>query len=159
MKLGSIPFHRLIIHNWHKFLPMEFIAYAKYFHGGKQDKDKAPFMMAWNHHVKLGKNHWEHWLLNPNYNFSTAVDGKLPMPPKYVREMVADWMGASRTKTNSWDMTDWLEKTIPEIKYDFHPKTCLALEKILCDELKYENVRIDLQYYKIPIGKNTNETN
>ena len=38
------------------------------------------------------------------------------MPQNYALEMVADWMGASRAYTGSWDMADWLSTHISKIK-------------------------------------------
>jgi hypothetical protein len=32
----------------------------------------------------------------------------LLMPEEYIREMIADWLGASRAKTGSWDIKLWL---------------------------------------------------
>lgn len=57
--------------------------------------------------------------------------GPMPMPERYVREMVADWMGASRAYTGSWDMVDWLEKNLPRM--DLHPVTVERLWFLLLD--------------------------
>jgi hypothetical protein len=38
---------------------------------------------------------------------TTATLKALPMPEKFVREMVADWMGAGRAITGRWDVNDW----------------------------------------------------
>jgi len=91
-------------------------------------------MFAWLHHVHYGPHHWEYWLLNPDYNFATSENGKLPMPETYVREMVADWMGASRTYTGSWDMSKWLTENEPRIASLIHDKTherlCMVLHEL-----------------------------
>ena len=130
----GVPVWRLIIHDWQKFTISEFPKYARYFFGGKQEKDKEPFMFAWLHHVHYGPHHWEYWLLNPDYNFATSENGKLPMPETYVREMVADWMGASRTYTGSWDMSKWLTENEPRIASLIHDKTherlCMVLHEL-----------------------------
>jgi len=34
----------------------------------------------------------------------------LEMPEKYVKEMVADWMGAGRAITGRWECQEWYEK-------------------------------------------------
>lgn len=127
----GVPVWRLIVHDWQKFTPSEFPKYARYFFGGKQEKDKEPFMYAWLHHVHYGPHHWEYWLLNPNYNFASGENGKLPMPETYVREMVADWMGASRVYTGSWDMTEWLKKNLPRIRPNMHIVTIARLNDVL----------------------------
>jgi len=135
LKTG-VPIWRLIIHDWQKFTLSEFPQYARYFFGGKQEKDKESFMLAWLHHVHYGKHHWEHWLLNPNYNFSTGINGKLPMPETYVREMVADWMGASKTYTGSWNMAVWLSNNGSRMEANMHKDTIDLVHKVLI-ELDY----------------------
>lgn len=111
-KLG-IGFWQLFIHDWQKFTPAEFPKYARYFFRDKSNETyRVAFMYAWLHHVQYGKHHWEHWLLNPDYNFAGAENGCLPMPHKYIKEMVVDWLGASKAYTGSWDMTDWLGKNL-----------------------------------------------
>jgi Family of unknown function (DUF5662) len=39
----------------------------------------------------------------------------LPIPERYIREMVADWLGASRAYTGSWYIDSWLEKNLPKM--------------------------------------------
>lgn len=66
-KLG-IPFLGLI-HDWSKYLPSEFIPYARYFNGGyargEQPEDvKLAFDFAWLHHQRWNKHHWQSYLLH-----------------------------------------------------------------------------------------------
>lgn len=68
---------------------------------------------------------------------SSLENGIVEMPLHYVTEMVADWMGAGRTYTGSWDMTDWLWNHIPKIKV--HSKTANHLRGIL-DSLGYADI-------------------
>lgn len=70
-KLGLI--WRGIIHDWTKFLPDEFIPYARFFYGqdgqpksvppGSTDPIEAAFILAWNKHQKRHDHHWQFWLL------------------------------------------------------------------------------------------------
>jgi hypothetical protein len=53
------------------------------------------------------------------------------MPEIYVREMVADWWGASRAYTGSWDMSDWLTKNLPRIEKKLHPYSIDHLADVL----------------------------
>lgn len=134
-RLGGIPTLRLIIHDWQKFLPVEFGSYADYFYGGeKTAANKQAFMYAWLHHIHYGPHHWEYWLLNPQYNFSTAINGKAPMPAVYVREMIADWLGASRAYTGGWDMTAWLDAHLNNILDNLHPKSVKLLLEMLTEQ-------------------------
>lgn len=78
------------IHDWSKFLPSEFIPYAKTF-GNNTTIDKKPeFYIGWLHHQKRNKHHWQYWIVQN----STDDFYPLPMPKKYVIEMLADWYGA-----------------------------------------------------------------
>lgn len=51
------------------------------------------------------------------------------MPETYVREMVADWMGASRLYTGDWNISDWLAENLPRMK--LHPNTLGKVVSIL----------------------------
>src|SRR6266536_5236416 len=66
------PLWRLIIHDWSKFLPCEWEPYVQSFYcrdGSKRDwktRDvwtKMEFDLAWNHHQKVNKHHWQFWTL------------------------------------------------------------------------------------------------
>jgi hypothetical protein len=53
----------------------------------------------------------------------------LPMPEKFVREMVADWMGAGRAITGRWDVQEWYATHREQIV--LHPATRHRVEAIL----------------------------
>jgi len=42
----------------------------------------------------------------------------LKMPDKYIREMVADWMGAGKAITGKWEVRDWYEKNKHRIRLE-----------------------------------------
>lgn len=126
-----------IIHDWSKFLPDEFLPYARHFYGkypkfaeikhlpaiytGLTQEDIAyQFDFGWLHHQHRNKHHWQRWLLTLD---SARSDGKsfpLPMPDKYRREMLADWRGAGRAYGNS-NTADWYTKNKAHIQ--LHPDT------------------------------------
>ena len=75
-KLG-IPW-RGVLHDMSKFLPSEFIPYARFFYNpdgsSKQIRDKtgyykpnntgdAEFDLAWFYHKSRNKHHWQYWIL------------------------------------------------------------------------------------------------
>ena len=122
----GVPLWRLIVHDWQKFSPYEFVAYAKKFHS---DEDAAmPFAYAWLHHENTAPHHWGYWIPRSG----KYARQPLAMPETYVREMVADWMGASRAYTGSWDMTDWLRKNLPDMPLS--GDTCYILRDILAEQ-------------------------
>ena len=117
-----------IIHDWSKFRPSEFGPYARCFYasdGTKQYKESSEFREAWNHHQKRNKHHWQYWLIT----WDRGTTDPLPMPDNYVREMVADWMGAGRAITGKWEALEWYEKNKEKIQ--IHPDSRKYAEKIL----------------------------
>ena len=90
----NVPARLLLIHDWDKFVPWRFIAFAaaaEYLEAG-QDKYKVEklvpeFGKAWRSHVVNNKHHWEYY----------RDDGwSLKMPDVYRREMLADWRAMSK---------------------------------------------------------------
>jgi hypothetical protein len=133
-----------IVHDWSKFLPSEWFGYARYFYGNYLPLAKIPgdwrdrvfskedvavqFDVAWLHHQHRNKHHWQRWLLTLD---SARSDGKLtalPMPPRYRKEMLADWHGAGRAYGNSNTKQWYLEN---KDQMTLHPATRTWIEKQL----------------------------
>ncbi len=109
------PIIQLVLHDWSKFLPSEFIAYSQNFYGGESPNDHKhtnDFDVAWNFHQKRNRHHWQRWVL---LNGDEPQINPLPMPERYVREMIADWLGASMAYTGSWNVSKWLNKNGPKM--------------------------------------------
>jgi hypothetical protein len=136
------PLWRLIIHDWSKFLPSEWRAYVRKFHGrtpsfgwlrqhyrGRPNDEQnakdykawvdLEFNVAWLKHQHRNPHHWQHWMLaedNPSKRLEVPqTSGQprafpLPIPEHFIREMVADWMGAGRAITGRWECAEWYEK-------------------------------------------------
>jgi len=140
------PLWQLIIHDWSKFLPDEFIPYAHFFYNkdaqAKEGLDaigkfglaelapygyyaKDRFNVAWLYHQRRNPHHWQYWFLMQDND----PDFPLPMPEKYAREMVADWMGAGRAITGKWDVKTWYEKNKEVIK--LYPDTREFVETLI----------------------------
>lgn len=139
LKTG-VPVWRLIVHDWSKFSFSEFGPYARYFFGdypswendrlairfptysGKTKESVAlDFDYAWLNHQNKNPHHWQYWILV--YDDDPKVSSALPMPETYVREMVADWMGASKTYTGDWNMSEWLAKSGMNLDSHMHRET------------------------------------
>lgn len=181
-----------VVHDWSKFLPSEFMPYARYFYGNYPNRAdilgdmrniipdrytaegvKAAFDVAWLHHQKRNRHHPQYWLLQ--YDNSTVwkaaridwaeeaclvkdgedigvcdVPGRtsqnhaaivevvgllnlcpsvLPMPDRYRREMLADWIGAGRAYLGNPDTCAWYLEN--RAKLILHPETRAWLEKEL----------------------------
>lgn len=177
------PLWRLLIHDWSKFLPSEWIPYARYFYGmpkvgdqvtvdcidgfwcratvieqrrdknarykvraskgyigedqefwahdfevaGLQEASEA-FGVAWNAHQKRNPHHWQYWILTMDSGETIPQR----MPAHFVREMLADWMGAGRAITGDGSLArtvEWYESNKGRMK--LHPRTVADVESLL----------------------------
>jgi hypothetical protein len=136
----GVPIIRLLIHDWSKFLPSEWTPYAHTFYdsdGNGQYEPHKDFDRAWNHHQKRNKHHWQYWVINRDDGTVKCI----PMPEKYMREMISDWMGAGRTITGRWEVIEWYDKNYDKIK--LHPDTRKKVNILLSYERKTNNTRSD----------------
>jgi len=136
LKLG-VPIWLAIFHDASKFLPREFIPYAYQFYDSKgapkdvRDSSGAydpnsqsdSFKKAWISHQK-NCHHWQAWVSIGN--FGTLEPS--PFPERYVREMVADWIGAGKARGQS-DPSGWFEKNRSSMV--IHPETEKRIDEIL----------------------------
>ena len=105
---------RGIVHDLSKFRPAEFFPYARYFYNSLPitKRIKVDFDKAWLLHIHRNPHHWQFWLLQED-------DGplkKLPIPIKYLKEMLADWNGAGRAQSGKDNTTNWYMKNKHKIK-------------------------------------------
>lgn len=124
---------QLVLHDWSKFTPSEFKAYAKHFHGKPSQADKVRFTRAWLYHQNRNPHHWEYWVSQ------RGADEPVPlhMPRKYVMEMLADWMAASRTYGGEWpkDVASWSWWQNTKNQMRLHPSTRAELELLMADKV------------------------
>ncbi len=95
-KIG-IPF-RGLVHDLSKYSPSEFIPSVKYFTDGKrspteEERAHLGYSSCWLHHKGRNKHHMEYW-----YDVSLVSHEYEPvkMPIKYLKEMFADRIAASK---------------------------------------------------------------
>lgn len=129
LKTGA-PIWRLIIHDWSKFIPCEWIPYTEFFYNKASnitylEWQKDRFDEAWLHHQHLNPHHWQHWILK-NDDGSSRL---LYIPQHFVKEMVADWMGAGRAITGKWEAVEWYNKNKDKIK--LHTSSRQLVERLL----------------------------
>ena len=117
---------RGLVHDNSKFLPSEFIPYARYFYGSyksrkdanmyektyywnsmiyKEDVKKA-FDVAWLKHIHRNKHHWQYWVLREDEGKKKVMQ----MPLKYSIEMLCDWKGAGKAISGKDDTREWYKK-------------------------------------------------
>ena len=87
-----------LTHDLSKYSPTEFWAGVKYFQGDHSPNDaqrKAHGCSAsWMHHKGRNRHHWEYWT---DLDMKTKAYAPVPMPQKYLAEMVADRIAACKT--------------------------------------------------------------
>ena len=91
-----------LTHDLSKFSPAEFIAGCKYFQGDRSPNDEQRrvegYSAAWLHHKGRNKHHLEYWIdyaIDKESSSGFALTG-MRMPEKYVAEMFADRIAASK---------------------------------------------------------------
>ena len=98
-----------LIHDWSRFRPSEWIAYAESAPFVKEHKPAAiaeAFERAWNDHQHRNKHHWEYYVHFDYHNHKMRC---LPMPDRYLREMIADWRGAAKAQQSKLQVWEWFE--------------------------------------------------
>lgn len=128
----KVPILRLLKHDLSKFGISEVFGYSRHFYGDK--KDPHNFSLAWIHHQNTNPHHWEYWIPRTNHTLdATMVPMEpYPMPETYVREMLADWLGASMSyegkAPTSFTNWVWLKNNLHKMK--LHPQTKKTLLKV-----------------------------
>ena len=129
IKIG-VPSDQLAIHDDSKLSEWEFPFQAKRFGG---DYDRKEWSYAWHHHFANNPHHWEYWRFawtgDPTWYDGIVDNGCLEIPENYVREHIADWHGASKAYTGSWDISKWLNEHGPSMQ--FHGKTKRLIWEIM----------------------------
>jgi uncharacterized protein DUF5662 len=107
---------QLVLHDLSKFRPSEFVPYGRFFYAAPgatwrkavpQPHATPEMREAWLRHIQRNAHHWQHWVLIKGGSVVSRLGGAsqgvkadiveaLPMPERYVREMLADWMGVAR---------------------------------------------------------------
>lgn len=132
LKIG-VPLWQLIIHDWSKFLLWR--EYNNAFFGDKSmDKE---FAEAWLYHQNHEKHHWEYWIPRTSHSkqdptMQTVAPLRIPM--RYVKEMVADWMGAGRAYNGEWpdiETSEWFLKNKEFIWSNLHPETQVDVMNVI----------------------------
>lgn len=126
---------RGLLHDISKFLPSEFLPYAKYFNGQiKKGRDKTgyykptdtgdpKFEYAFFLHIKRNKHHWQ-WYIQPLDNGGIKA---LDMPISIIKEMVCDWRGAGRAQGTP-DVVAWYLKNGEKLVLSSKTRSLVEIE-------------------------------
>ena len=89
-----------LLHDLSKYSPSEFWVGVKYFQGDRSpnnaEREDIGYSSAWLHHKGRNKHHYEYWI---DYNSRAKAEDimiPVPMPNKYIAEMVMDRIAASK---------------------------------------------------------------
>jgi len=87
-----------ITHDLSKYSPTEFWNGARYYQGTRSpntaEREEKGFSEAWMHHKGRNRHHFEYWT---DMNRQTKQYESVPMPRKYLVEMVMDRRAACKT--------------------------------------------------------------
>ena len=94
-------FYQGLTHDLSKYSPTEFWVGVKYFQGFRSpnnaEREKKGYSEAWLHHKGRNKHHYEYWV-DYNSRITDREGAMIPveMPPRYLAEMYADRVAASK---------------------------------------------------------------
>lgn len=130
-----------ITHDLSKFSPIEFFESAKYYQGNRSPidacKEENGVSYGWQHHKGRNPHHYEYWVDNLDNG------GKpLLMPKKYLKEMLADYLGAGRAYmgkdfTYLKELEWWKQKNLKPLM--MHPMTKAFLTTAFSELTCFEN--------------------
>ena len=87
-----------LTHDLSKYTPTEFMVGAKYYQGTRSpnaaEREKKGFSEAWIHHKGRNRHHFEYW---NDMSMQSRRYESVPMPRKYLAEMVMDRIAACKT--------------------------------------------------------------
>lgn len=97
-------------HDRSKYDKAEYDAYDAYFYGGNRSYQVVQnFNYAWLHHQHVNPHHWQYWVLIEDDPESADLK-PMPIPMRYIYEMIADWWTFSWKNGNLFEIFDWYEK-------------------------------------------------
>ena len=84
-------------HDLSKYSPTEFLPGVKYFQGTRSpneaERELNGYSLAWMHHKGRNRHHWEYWT---DYSMAQMRYVPVPMPRRYMAEMICDRIAASK---------------------------------------------------------------
>ena len=123
-----------LIHDLSKYSPTEFSVGAKYYQGIRSpnaaERDDKGYSEAWMHHKGRNRHHYEYWT---DMNKETRIYEPIPMPRKYLAEMVMDRRAACKVyEGKKYHPSSALEYFMRSRERELmHPQTKQELEYIL----------------------------
>ncbi len=123
-----------LTHDLSKYSPTEFLVGAKFYQGTRSpngaEREAKGYSEAWMHHKGRNRHHYEYW---NDMNMDTRTYEYLPVPRRYLAEMIMDRIAASKTYQGSaYTDASALQYLISSREqYIMHRKTRQELEFLL----------------------------
>ena len=145
-----------LTHDLSKYSPTEFGIGARYFQGTRSpnaaEREEKGYSEAWMHHKGRNRHHYEYWTdMHP----VTKTYEPIPMPRKYLAEMVMDRIAACRTyqgkNYTDGSALEYLEKSREQ--HLMHPETKRQLHFLLT-MLRDEGEEKTFRYIRESVLKN-----
>ena len=123
-----------LTHDLSKYTPTEFLIGVKYYQGVRSpntaEREDKGFSEAWMHHKGRNRHHYEYW---SDISPQTKQYASLPMPRKYLVEMVMDRRAACMTyqgpRYTDGAALEYFRKSIE--RNHMHPQTRQELDFLL----------------------------
>ena len=91
-----------LAHDLSKYTPTEFLNGARYYQGTRSpnaaEREEKGYSEAWMHHKGRNRHHYEYW---NDMNMETREYTSVPMPRRFLVEMVMDRIAACKTYQGS----------------------------------------------------------
>ncbi len=145
-----------LTHDLSKYHPTEFSVGAKYYQGNRSpngaERELKGYSEAWMHHKGRNRHHYEYWTdMSP----VTRCYEPIPMPRKYLAEMVMDRIAACKTYRgdayHDGAALEYLENSREKVL--MHPQTRQELTYLLT-MLRNEGETAAFRYMKHHLLKN-----
>ena len=144
-----------LVHDMSKYSPTEFLNGARYYQGVRSpnnaEREQKGYSEAWIHHKGRNRHHYEYWT---DMNLETRTYEAVPMPRKYLAEMVMDRRAACMIyqgkKYRPGSALEYFDQS--RDKWLMHPKTRKELSFLLT-MLKEKGEKETFRYIKKSVLK------
>lgn len=97
-------------HDASKYSEEEYTAYANYHHpegDEPTEEQKLAYDYAVLHHIHNNPHHWQYWALLDEKDEDRKL---LPIPDKYIKEMIADWASFALKEKDPKKLIKWYKE-------------------------------------------------
>lgn len=148
-----------LTHDLSKYSPTEFLEGARFYQGTRSpnaaEREAKGYSEAWMHHKGRNRHHYEYWT---DMNLQTRCYESVPMPTRYLSEMVMDRIAACKTYqgknyTTASPLNYFLKSRERELMHPDTREKLEALLRMLCEKGEKETFRRIRQMLRTDSGK------